>query len=479
MFVGAHFCTRCGTPLGRATPDPGVSAIASALSIEEVDRGFDFGDAKSGESIRASAVNGNAAVSERASARAAADLAGEAPVNEEVNPMSDYSRDEVMRRVRMKQSLKRAGLNGINLSGANLENADLSRAELEGANLDGANLKGAQLQNASLREASLKGADLTQANLDRADLSGAKLSGAILDRASLKRASIEGANLNGASLIGACLSGAELTFAMLNRAVLRNADLASAVLQKADLTSANCEGAQFGGADFTAAILLEAIFARAAFQDADLSRVDARRASFERAALDRANFADTNLDGALLHGARLTLAALARMKSGGRPHVAHILGVDRGSAEQRLEGEAAWVFLRGEVTAAGSTTRYFGKGDVLRDALLEFGAGSKIRIDSRFENCTITLGDGAELVIGEAGVLRNCQIAGYGDITIDGCFFQRQSPGISGARSVVVTSKGAVSGAVEQRIEPTRFAFEPGCRLRVKITPMFEKQAAE
>jgi uncharacterized protein YjbI with pentapeptide repeats len=460
--------------------DSSRSEGASALSIEDVDRGFDFGDPNSSRSIDASLVEAlNAAAQRQTSVDESAALAAEAPENEEVNTMADYSRDEVMRRVRMKQSLKRAGLSGINLSGANLENVDLSRAELDGANLDGANLKGAQLQNASLREASLKGADLTQANLDRVDLSGAKLSGAILDRASLKRASIEGANLNGASLIGACMAGAELTFATLHRAVLRNADLGSAVLQKADLTSANCEGAQFGAADFTAAIMLEAIFARASMLDADLGRADARRASFERAALDRANFADANLDGALLHGARLSMAALARMKSAGRPHAAFISSVDRAGTEQRLEGEAAWVYLRGEVTLPVSTTRYFGKGDVLRDALLEFGAGSKIRIDSRFENCTIALGEGAELVIGESGVLRNCQITGHGDITIDGCFFQRQSPGISGARSVVVTSRGAVAGAVEQRSEPTRFAFEPGCRLRVKITPMFEKQAAE
>ena len=35
-------------------------------------------------------------------------------------------------------------------------------------------------------------------------------------------------------------------------------------------------------------------------------------------------------------------------------------------------------------------------------ATLEFGDGSRIHIDSRFDNCSITLGEGAELTIGEA-----------------------------------------------------------------------------
>ena len=97
-----------------------------------------------------------------------------------------------------------------------------------------------------------------------------------------------------------------------------------------------------------------------------------------------------------------------------------------------------------------SATRYFGEGDVLRNAALEFGAGSSVEIDSRFENCTITLGDGTDLVIGRSGVLKDCQIAGTGNVTVHGLFFEREAPGIVGPRQFVVSAQGAVVGTVEQ-----------------------------
>ena len=46
--------------------------------------------------------------------------------------MADLTKDEVLRRIRSKQSLKRAGLAGIDLTGANLEGVDFSRADFEG-----------------------------------------------------------------------------------------------------------------------------------------------------------------------------------------------------------------------------------------------------------------------------------------------------------------------------------------------------------
>ena len=113
--------------------------------------------------------------------------------------------------------------------------------------------------------------------------------------------------------------------------------------------------------------------------------------------------------------------------------------------------------------------RYFGKGDVLRNASLEFDSGAFVEIESLFEQCSISLGEGTELVVGKGGVLSDCQIKGGGSITINGHFFERESPGIIGAEQVVVSAGGALVGAVEQSTHSTRFAFEPGCKLRMKI----------
>jgi uncharacterized protein YjbI with pentapeptide repeats len=332
--------------------------------------------------------------------------------------MADLSRDEVLRRIRNKQSLKRAGLAGIDLSGANLEGVDFSRADFDGAILDDAKLGGAQLANASLRGASLKRANLEGANLERADLEGADLSDALLSRACCERAALPGAKLDRASLVDVNLIGADLSGSKL-----------SAV---------------------------------------DLSRSDARQAMFEGAVLNGVRFEGAKLHGAVFDGARVTT-----------PSLEWIDVSPAGDGSQRLEAEKAYAFLGGRRESAAPKMRYFGKGDVLRDATLDFGNGSVIHIDSRFENCLINLGQDAELTIGKAGVLKGCEIVGAGRITVHGRFFERASPGISGARSLSVTSSGAVVGGLEQAEEATLFAFEPGCRLRVKILKPRVRQAAE
>ena len=58
---------------------------------------------------------------------------------------------------------------------------------------------------------------------------------------------------------------------------------------------------------------------------------------------------------------------------------------------------------------------------------------------------------------------------GAGDITLHGRFYERESPGIVGPSKLVVTAEGQLVGQVEQAPELTKFAFEPGCRLRMKI----------
>jgi len=195
--------------------------------------------------------------------------------------------------------------------------------------------------------------------------------------------------------------------------------------------------------------------------------------------LSRAVLDDADLRHASLAGAKLDGAFLRRGKVGGATFGSADLegltfdwldaspGAD-GSV--RLDGARGLAFLRGEALREEAPgTRYFGKGDVLRDATLEFGEGSRIYIDSRFDNCSITLREGAELTIGEAGVLKSCSIVGDGRVIVHGRFFERQSPGIAGVRSLFVSSRGGLVGGIEQVSGGTNFAFEPGCRLRMKI----------
>src|SRR4029079_27248 len=87
--------------------------------------------------------------------------------------------------------------------------------------------------------------------------------------------------------------------------------------------------------------------------------------------------------------------------------------------------------------------RYFGHGDVLRNATLDLDAGARVEIDSLFENCSINLGEGTELVVGSSGVLADCRIAGGGSITIHGQFFEKEAPGIVGPREVRGSREGA------------------------------------
>ncbi len=100
-------------------------------------------------------------------------------------------------------------------------------------------------------------------------------------------------------------------------------------------------------------------------------------------------------------------------------------------------------------------------------------------IESLFEHCTIALGEGTEFVIGRGGVLSGCQIRGAGRITIHGKFVEQETPGIVGVTQLVVSAAGSLVGAVEQPPEQTRFAFEPGCMLRVKIQQSKKERSAK
>jgi uncharacterized protein YjbI with pentapeptide repeats len=403
--------------------------------------------------------------------------------------MAELSRDEILAKVKAGAKLERADLRGVDLSKTALDGADFRRADLEGANLEGAKLKKANLRNANLREAYLVGADLRDANLDKADLEGANLERANLTGANLGRANLEGATLTSAILVKATLKNAQLDSADLGKADLSGATLSHADLVEAYLGGANLKGAKLEGANLTGAKLEEAVLSGAFLEDAQLVRAfapgvklngaDARRATFEEATLNGADMSDIDARHATFARAKIektkwTGAKVAHMIGSGAPanevEVGWVDASPDADGKRRLDpGSAVALLVGGEPPRPPAGKRYFGAGDVLRGATLEFGEGASVEIESRFEQCTIALGSGSELVVGKEGVLASCRILGAGDITIHGTFLEAESPGIVGPRQLFVSSAGAVKSAVEQMKGLTRFAFEPGCRLRMKI----------
>jgi hypothetical protein len=281
--------------------------------------------------------------------------------------------------------------------------------------------------------------------MENADLEGANLQGARLRGANLTRANLEGANLQGADL-----SGARLTHAQLESAKLGGANLKGAVLERADLSETDLSTARLEGADLT----------RASMTNADLTDADLRGACLVGASLD-----GVTLTGARVHGVVGTGQAIADLRADWVDASPDASGADKVSG-----ADALMSLLSGRAPQkASSGQRFFGPGDVLRNANLEFGSGAAVHIESLFEQCTVAIGEGTELVIGKDGTLSGCQITGPGKITVHGKFVERESPGIVGARELIVTSSGSLTGAVEQPPERTRFAFEPGCMLRTKI----------
>jgi uncharacterized protein YjbI with pentapeptide repeats len=214
-------------------------------------------------------------------------------------------------------------------------------------------------------------------------------------------------------------------------------------------------------AKLTGATLVNSDMASADLTGADLSEADLRRVRFSGARLDEAD----------VRGARVAGIVGTGIPIRGLRGDWIDLSAD-GTGSERVVGERIAGVLQAATAAAAlsqANRRYFGKGDVLRNASLEFDSGASVEVESLFEGCTIAIGDGTDLVVGQHGVLSGCQIRGGGRLTIHGKFLERETPGIAGVAQLVVTSGGSLVGAVEQHAEATRFAFEPGCKLRMTI----------
>lgn len=373
--------------------------------------------------------------------------------------MADYSREAVLDRSNKGESLERADLRDVALSQANLEHANLRRADLEGVNLEESNLRKANLSSANLRDAYLANADLEGANLQKADLEGANLQGASLKKADLSRANLESANLEGANL-----TGARLTFAQLEQA-----NLGGAILEDGELSNADLRDAYLGGANFTNAKLNHAHVENANFEEAILTDAD-----FRNAKLKGAKFTGTTMTGIKLYGCELDVDRLVHVVAEWVDFSEFADGQAKCSgelfAEQYLQMKNGGTFSARSQSSSEEGKRFFGRGDVLRNASLEFGDKSLVEIESRFENCSISLGTGAVLRLGKHGVLQGCQIVGFGEIEIQGEFRENgEGPGIVGPKRVIVRKDGVISGSVQQPPTMTEFAFETGCHLQLKI----------
>jgi hypothetical protein len=116
----------------------------------------------------------------------------------------------------------------------------------------------------------------------------------------------------------------------------------------------------------------------------------------------------------------------------------------------------------------GTEKRFFGPGDVLRNAELEFGDGANVHVESQLEGCAIKLSPDADFVLGERGLMLGCVVTG-GRLVLHGRFTQGDRVGLVGPKRLVASSTAIVCSTIEQPETRTEFAFERGCRLRVKI----------
>jgi uncharacterized protein YjbI with pentapeptide repeats len=411
--------------------------------------------------------------------------------------MAHYSREEVLAKVKRGESLERVDLTDLALDQANFESTNLRRADLAGVDLEGSNLKQANLSSSNLCEAYLVGANLEEANLQKADLEGANLQNANLQCADLSFANLEGASLEGANLKGARLLHAQLELANLGAAFLDGAELTQANLCesylggarliKANLQHARMEKINLEEADLTGAILTGASLHHAYGEGANFTGALLEGTSFENATLTGANLSKADLRHSNLLEAKLPKAILTAAKLFGvkayPDQLAEVLAdwIDlsaEGNGQLKVGGAELAEYWRGMsesfVGVSGvlshSPKRFFGPGDVLRNATLEFSEKSQVEVESRFEKCTITLGAGATLTIGPQGVLAGCQIIGAGGIVVHGRFYENgKRHGMVGPSQLIVGKTGTVIATVQQPLTLTQFGFEHGCSLGLRI----------
>jgi uncharacterized protein YjbI with pentapeptide repeats len=373
--------------------------------------------------------------------------------------MAEWTKTQVQERIARGESLERADLRQLDLSGLDLSGTSFRRADLRGTNFGKCVLRRANFSSADMREAFLAGADLREAVLQNADLESANLDGANLHEVDLSRA-----NASGASFERATMSGTRLLFAELDSANLGGANLKGANLSGADLTEAYVGGANLGRAN-----MRDVRMPRANLEKADLTECDLRGADLTAAMLD-----GCTLSGCRIGGVQASPEQFAAVQAD------WVDAATDGVDQRKIKGSEIAAYVKSVATgrlfgtpvgaATDANRRYFGEGDLLGNAQLEFGEGSLVEVESRFEKCAITLRPGAKFIVGEHGVLEGCSIQGAGDILVRGRVTENgDTPSLVGLRRVVVAASGSLVATVQQPPEQTRFGLERGCHLRLKI----------
>ena len=236
---------------------------------------------------------------------------------------------------------------------------------------------------------------------------------------------------------------------------------------RATLTGVKALGADFVDADLRGAVLAEGDFTGAEFTEARMAGVDARRArlggvslvdadlrraDLSRADLSHADLRRANLTQGVLVGASFTGAKIEGLTPAGAPAEGLLAGwVDISPAadgSHRLDGSAALAAITGALRDAvpPEERRYFGRSDTVKNASFDFGNNARVEIDSRLEGCTIILGPGAELVVGQAGALLDCQVKGGARLIVHGRVFEREAPAIDGTGAILIGATGSMQG---------------------------------
>ena len=222
---------------------------------------------------------------------------------------------------------------------------------------------------------------------------------------------LEHADLEDAFLGGAKAPGADFTGARLESATLQEGDFTRAQFQDANLQGARAGGARFGGA---------------AFLQADLRRID----------LTGADLRQANLSGAVLDGATATGAKIAGMVPTGRAatelKAQWLDNTPDGSGGARVpEAEAAdWLTLGGGAGrrpgASGGTSA---GGTSCATPPWSCPTGCGWRSTACFRTARCDCDRAPSWWWDRAGCSPTAESSGAGDITIQGQFFERNSPG--------------------------------------------------
>src|SRR5260221_356651 len=171
----------------------------------------------------------------------------------------------------------------------------------------------------------------------------------------------------------------------LERADLRGIDLAKAALPSAALARADLEGANLEGANLRGAVLKNANLREAHLIGADLRECNLECADLEEANLERANLAGPNLLRANLERANLS-GVMGGGANTGDLQVAWVDASPEGNGSARVTDGEIPALLGGVRAVAAARERpvgdrrYFGRGDILRNATLEFMPGAKVEI---------------------------------------------------------------------------------------------------